>query len=49
MYIRKAGAWNIYWQRADLKWHRYEPVPTTGSIGEFLDLVDQDEFCCFFG
>jgi hypothetical protein len=48
-YVKRAGEWRIYWQRADLKWHRYEPYPTASSIEEFLAVVDEDAYCCFFG
>ena len=48
-FIRKTGEWKLYWMRADLKWHVYEPRPTTSSFDEFLDEVDRDEWCCFFG
>ena len=48
-YVKRAEEWRIYWQRADLKWHRYEPYPTASSIEEFLAVVDEDAYCCFFG
>ncbi len=48
-YVRTRGAWRVFWQRADLKWHAYEPTPQTKSIEAFLALVDKDEYGCFFG
>ena len=48
-YVKRAKEWRVYWQRADLKWHRYEPYPTAESIEEFLQVVDEDAYCCFFG
>lgn len=48
-YVKTVSAWRIYWQRADLKWHRYEPKPSARSIEEFLNVVEEDEHCCFFG
>jgi hypothetical protein len=48
-YVKRADEWRIYWQRADLKWHRYEPHPTALSIEEFLTVVEEDKYCCFFG
>jgi hypothetical protein len=48
-YVKSANEWRIYWQRADLKWHRYEPHPTASSIEEFLEVVNQDDRGCFFG
>ena len=41
--------WNVYWNRADLKWHSYKPVPEVASLEEFLALVERDEHACFFG
>lgn len=26
------GRWKVFWQRADLKWHRYDPVPDGAVI-----------------
>lgn len=41
--------WKMLWKRSDLKWHRYQPNPEVGSIEEFLDIVQNDEYGCFFG
>jgi hypothetical protein len=48
-YVKRAEEWRVYWQRADLKWHRYEPHPSASTIEEFLQVVDEDAYCCFFG
>jgi len=48
-YVKRADEWRIYWQRADLKWHRYEPHPTATSLEEVLTVVGEDRCCCFFG
>ncbi len=48
-YVKTSKEWSVYWQRADLKWHRYEPNPIVKSLEEFLDLVEMDEYACFFG
>lgn len=48
-FVRTTGEWRIYWLRADLKWHGYAPCPTVEFFKEFLDAVDRDECCCFFG
>ena len=47
--LRTRNKWNIYWQRADLKWHGYEPKKQVSTIQAFLKIVDDDEFCCFWG
>ncbi len=48
-YVKTQRVWRIYWQRADLKWHCYEPNPEVGTIEDFIALVDKDEYGCFFG
>ena len=48
-YVKAQNVWKVYWRRADLKWHQYEPVPTVISIEKFLDVVDADSYACFFG
>lgn len=48
-YVRKHDHWRVFWQRADLKWHRYDPERTVESIHAFLGLVERDEYACFFG
>ena len=48
-FVRAKNHWKIFWMRRDLKWHRYEPNLQVGTIEAFLDVVDRDEFACFFG
>ena len=48
-YVKSTGIWKIYWQRADLKWHGYEPNLQVDSIEEFLMVVDRDDHGCFWG
>jgi len=48
-YVKTQGMWKIYWQRADLKWHSYEPYPIAKNIEEFLEVVEADSNACFFG
>jgi len=48
-YVKSQKVWKVYWQRADLKWHRYVPDPEVGTLQGFLDLVGRDEYACFFG
>ncbi|MFO7594384.1 MAG: DUF3024 domain-containing protein [Pseudomonadota bacterium] len=48
-YVKTQAVWKIYWQRADLKWHVYEPHPRAKSLEEFLQVVESDEYSCFFG
>jgi spore coat polysaccharide biosynthesis protein SpsF (cytidylyltransferase family) len=48
-YVKSRNLWKLYWQRADLKWHRYEPDPEVRSIEDFIEIVERDEYACFFG
>ena len=48
-FVKSTGRWRIYWQRADLKWHRYEPAPEVGTLEEFVRVVGDDDHGCFWG
>ncbi|MBT0962869.1 DUF3024 domain-containing protein [Denitromonas iodatirespirans] len=48
-FVKTVNAWRIYWQRADLRWHRYEPYPTARTIDEVLSVIETDEYGCFYG
>ena len=48
-FVRTKDRWRVFWQRADLKWHSYEPAPEVASIDDFLFLVRQDAYACFWG
>lgn len=48
-YVKSQKIWRVYWQRSDLKWHKYEPCPEVKLLEEFLTLVGDDSHSCFFG
>ena len=48
-WVKTQSVWRIYWQRADMKWHRYDPLPEVNTLEEFIDAVEADEYGCFFG
>jgi len=48
-FVKRSGIWKIYWMRADLKWHRYEPIPAADDLESFLSVIEDDHYCCFFG
>lgn len=48
-YTMKNKYWKIYWQRADLKWHSYEPNEQVKNISSFIKTVDEDKYGCFWG
>lgn len=48
-FVRTHNVWRIYWQRADLKWHLYEPTSEVAGLAEFLSVVEEDAHGCFWG
>ena len=48
-YVKSRKIWKVYWKRSDLKWHLYDPDSTVNSISEFMNVVANDDFACFFG
>lgn len=48
-HVRKSGEWRLYWKRADLKWHAYEPLPSSEDLETLVKEVDEDPHACFFG
>ena len=48
-YVKALSIWKVYWQRRDLKWHRYDPTPEVATLEAFTKLVDEDRYGCFFG
>lgn len=48
-YVKSAKEWRLYWMRADLKWHRYEPIPEVNSLEKFLQIIEEDAHGCFYG
>ena len=48
-YVRTIDRWRVFWQRRDLKWHSYDPMPEVATIEDFVALVHEDAHACFFG
>ena len=48
-YVKSKSVWEIFWQRADLKWHSYEPTPTVRYLEDALNAIKDDQYACFFG
>jgi hypothetical protein len=48
-FFRSRGEWQLYWMRADLKWHVYEPIEPTPDLASLVRVVEQDQYCAFFG
>ncbi len=48
-YVKKSKLWKLYWMRADMKWHKYPPVPDSKSLEKILEVIDEDSHGCFWG
>jgi hypothetical protein len=48
-WVKVKGYWKIFWIRSDLRWHTYAPHPVAQTIQEFVDVVEQDKYGCFWG
>jgi hypothetical protein len=48
-FVRTQDFWQLYWQRADMKWHLYEPAHQHTTLASALKTVDEDKYCCFWG
>lgn len=48
-YVKTSKNWKIYWMRADLKWHVYEPNAEVQALEDFLNILELDEYGCFWG
>ncbi|MGE4558326.1 MAG: DUF3024 domain-containing protein [Desulfovibrionaceae bacterium] len=48
-FVKAQKSWKVYWMRGNGKWVLYEPCSSVRSLEEFLKLVKEDAYCCFFG
>ena len=48
-FVRTRSVWQLYWQRRDLKWHGYGPLPEAKTIEEIVAEIDADPCACFWG
>ena len=48
-FVRSKNRWRVFCMKSDLKWHAYEPSPEVQSLEAFLNVVDRDDYRCFFG
>jgi hypothetical protein len=46
---RVARIWQLYWQDADLRWHRYVGVGPTAHVDPLLAEIDADPQARFWG
>jgi len=47
-YIKSEALWHIYWMRASGKWQAYEVNPIAKDLEEALQVIDADQYGCFF-
>lgn len=48
-WIRSQRVWKVYWQRADLKWHKYDSLPEVKTLEKFIEEIKEDPQACFWG
>ncbi len=48
-YVKAQKIWRVFWHKSDMKWHGYNPTREVNSIEDFLTLVGEDKYGCFFG
>ena len=48
-FVGKDNNWKVYWMKANLKWYPYDPEPKVKKLTDFLQLVEEDKYCCFKG
>jgi hypothetical protein len=48
-FVKSSAVWRLYWMRADLKWHYYEPAGEMSHLSKALVLIDEDKNGCFWG
>ena len=48
-FVRSRNEWRLYWMRRDLRWHAFEPAATHPTLRAALEVVEADEYRCFFG
>jgi hypothetical protein len=48
-YVKSSELWRIYWMRQNGKWESYEPASAACRLEEALDIIELDNYGCFFG
>ncbi len=48
-FVRNQNVWKLYWHRADMKWHAYDPCKSSRDLAELIAEIDTDPHGCFFG
>ena len=48
-YVKRQNLWKVYWMKSDLKWHKYEPELEVSELADFVAVIDEDKYACFWG
>jgi len=48
-FVRSQNVWKLYWHRADMKWHAYDPCKSSRDLAKLIAEIDTDPYGCFFG
>lgn len=48
-YVKSKNHWKVFWKRANGNWDPYSPEPTVQKLSDFIRLVEEDKYHCFFG
>ena len=48
-YVRTSNIWQLFWQRANGKWFSYEPFPHSKNLKSIMEVIEADQYGCFFG
>ena len=48
-WIKTSKVWRLYWMRATLKWESYEPMKEARHLDAIIKVIENDDYCCFFG
>lgn len=48
-YVKARREWSTYWRDRNLRFHRYDPFPSTPVLQDLLDAVDADRSRIFWG
>jgi len=48
-YNHTKNVWRLFWMRADLKWHSYQPLASSVTLRNLVNEVKADPYGCFWG
>ncbi len=48
-FVKAKNYWKVFWMKSDMSWHSYPPMPTVKTVKEFVDLIEEDKYCFFWG